>query len=84
MCNYSPGPVTPGASTLPKNASSTISELPGTQPQMNLDPVEDSDIQSRLACIAQENHAIKPQLSQLIGASLASASLGCTGSTTAS
>ena len=31
----------------------------------NLDPAEESDVQSRLACITQENHIIKPQLSQL-------------------
>ena len=32
----------------------------------DLDPVEDSDIQSRLACITQENHTIKAQLSQVM------------------
>ena len=31
----------------------------------DLDPAEDSDVQSRLACITQENHAIKVQLSKL-------------------
>ena len=31
----------------------------------DLDPAEDSNVQSRLACITQENHAIKAQLSQL-------------------
>ena len=31
----------------------------------DLDPAEDSDIQTRLPCITQENHAIKAQLSQL-------------------
>ena len=40
-------------------------QAPGDTAPDDLDPAEDSNIQSRLAHITQENHAIKAQLSQL-------------------
>ena len=40
-------------------------QAPGDTATDELDSAEDSDIQSRLMCITQENHAIKAQLSQL-------------------
>ena len=43
----------------------TASKLLGDTAPDDLDSAEDSDIQSRLACITQENHAIKAQLNQL-------------------
>ena len=60
LCTCSLGPVTPGTSISPRTASSA-----GSKPLDNLDLVEDSDVHSRLACITQENHTIKAQLSQL-------------------
>ena len=50
----------------PKIACSVASKLLETQSTDNLDLAEDSDVQSRLACITQENHASKAQLSQLM------------------
>ena len=40
-------------------------QAPGDTAPDELDTVEDSNIQARLMCITQENHAIKAQLSQL-------------------
>ena len=55
----------PWGKHIAKDCKSCWQQASGDTATDNLDPAEDSDIQSRLACITQENHAIKVQLSQL-------------------
>ena len=55
----------PKGKHITKECKFCCQQAPGDTAPDDLDPAEDSDVQSRLACITQENHAIKAQLSQL-------------------
>ena len=50
---------------IPKDCKFHWQQSSGDTATEDLDPAEDGDVHSRLACITQENHAIKAQLSQL-------------------
>ena len=53
------------AKHIPKDHKFCWKQSSGDTTTDDLDPAEDLDVHSRLACITQENHTIKAQLSQL-------------------
>ena len=50
---------------IPKDCKFCQQQAPGDTTTDDLEPAEDGDVHSRLACITQENQVIKAQLSQL-------------------
>ena len=55
----------PQGKHIPKDCKFCQQQASGDTATDDLDPAEDGDIHSRLACITQENHAIKAQLSEV-------------------